>query len=77
MTEQPDPPNPEELERRIRWFEQYTDMASNNSVHRPPGDLAYACPCCGYLTFDGRDRERDLPHVRAPHPGEYPDDGQS
>jgi hypothetical protein len=54
MAKQSDPPGPEELERRIRWFEQYTDTVSNNSVHRPPGDQPYSCPCCGYLTLGER-----------------------
>ncbi len=118
MTGQSDIPGPDELERRRQWFEWYVDIASHNSIRRPPRDRAYTCPCCGYLTLrerggyeicpvcfwedDGQDdhdahvvrggpngnlslsqarrnftafganRERDLPHVRDPHPEEHP-----
>ncbi|MEV0403757.1 CPCC family cysteine-rich protein [Actinoallomurus sp. NPDC050550] len=54
MAQQSGSPTPEEVERRIRWFEEYTDAAINNSVHRPPRDEPYACPCCGYLTLSER-----------------------
>jgi hypothetical protein len=54
MTGQSDAPSPEELERRHRWFDWYTDTLSHNSVHRPPRDQKYPCPCCGYLTLDER-----------------------
>jgi hypothetical protein len=51
MTDQPDS---EELARRVRWFDQYTDQLDNNSVHSPERGRPYPCPCCGYLTLDER-----------------------
>lgn len=48
-------PSPEELERRRRWFEQYTHQLEHGSVIRPKQEgTRYACPCCRHLTLDER-----------------------
>ncbi|MCT9934740.1 CPCC family cysteine-rich protein [Planotetraspora sp. A-T 1434] len=54
MSKRSDGPSPDELDRRLHWFEWYTDTTSHNSIHRPPRNRAYACPCCGYLTLRER-----------------------
>jgi hypothetical protein len=50
----PEQPSVEELARRVRWFEDYTDELTNRSIRLPKRDRPYPCPCCGYLTLDER-----------------------
>lgn len=54
MVQRPDLPNPDDDEQQTRSSDQYLDTSSTNSMHQPPGDQPYACPCCGYLTLSSR-----------------------
>jgi len=48
-------PTPEELERRKRWFEDYTDALDHRSVVRKVEDgVLFRCPCCACATLSER-----------------------
>ena len=44
------PSSPEELSRRLAWFEEYTAQAKRPAA----GFAAAACPCCGCKTLTER-----------------------
>jgi len=42
-------PSPEELARRVAWFQEYVAREENQTPRLPP-----RCPCCGCLTLRER-----------------------
>jgi hypothetical protein len=50
MTDAPeDNPTPEEIARRVAWFQEYTAR-----LEAQPADLPLRCPCCGFKTLGER-----------------------
>jgi hypothetical protein len=49
MIQPQDSPSPEELARRIAWFDEYTARLEGQ-----PPELPLRCPCCGCKTLSER-----------------------
>jgi len=45
-------PTPDEKERRVKWFEGYTETVRSKGFYTDGGP--HPCPCCGCLTLHGR-----------------------
>src|SRR5262245_55462925 len=57
MAEEPrEIPSPEELARRLAWFNEYTTR-----LDQQPPALPLRCPCCGYKTLGERGKYEICP----------------